>query len=170
MFKNLVLSGGGFGCLIFIGFIKYFEEHNMLKDIENIVTCSGGCFIGLALCLGYTYQELFNFVLQEINSVELGSNHIDLDNFDNLINEFGFFDTEPIHKVLQHMVKFKLQKTSITFMELAKLTGKNLVVCVTNLTHNKAEYFSVDTTPDLNVVDAICMSSAIPIIFTPLKI
>jgi predicted acylesterase/phospholipase RssA len=58
----------------------------------------------------------------------------------------------------------------ITFIELAKITGKNLVVCVSNLTKERSEFFSVDTMPQLSIVTAIRVSCCIPILFTPISI
>ena len=54
-------------------------------------------------------------------------------------------------------------------MELAKKSGKNLIVCVTNISKGRAEYLSVDTTPDLPITLALRMTSAIPMVFEPVK-
>jgi len=58
----------------------------------------------------------------------------------------------------------------ISFVDLAKRTGRNLVVCAANLTRAAPEYFSVDTWPDLSVITALRASTCIPIVYVPVCI
>jgi predicted acylesterase/phospholipase RssA len=57
-----------------------------------------------------------------------------------------------------------------TFVELAKWTGCNLVVCATDAETMKQTVFSAEATPDADVVDAIAASCAVPILFAPVAI
>jgi predicted acylesterase/phospholipase RssA len=56
---------------------------------------------------------------------------------------------------------------TITFMELAKRTGKNLVITVSNLSQHRTEYCCLDTQPDMNVLTALKMSCAYPLLIAP---
>jgi predicted patatin/cPLA2 family phospholipase len=49
-------------------------------------------------------------------------------------------------------------------------TGKDLIICATNALNMKATYFSVNTTPNVLVIDAVRASCAIPLIIKPVKI
>lgn len=71
---------------------------------------------------------------------------------------------------IKRIIKKKYNDENITFLDLAKKTGKNLVVCVSNLSQEKPEYFNVDTMPNLSIVTAIKVSCSIPILLTPISI
>ena len=58
----------------------------------------------------------------------------------------------------------------ITFLDLTKAIGKNLVICVSNLTEEREEFFSVDTHPNQSVITALRASWSIPYLFHPVKI
>ena len=56
-----------------------------------------------------------------------------------------------------------------TFKELADLIGvqDELVICATNITTQTPTYFSVKTTPDVRVANALFASMCIPLLFPP---
>lgn len=55
----------------------------------------------------------------------------------------------------------------ITFAELLRITGKELVITSTNITAGCPKLFSAKLTPDFPVVEAVCMSMSIPGVFKP---
>ena len=55
----------------------------------------------------------------------------------------------------------------ITFKRLYNST-KKICIIGSNVSKNREEYFSYETTPDMSVLKAIRISSSIPIIFTQL--
>ena len=57
----------------------------------------------------------------------------------------------------------------ITFAQLQKITGKNFVVCVTNLTSRKFEYWGAFNYPNMSVITAVRASMGVPLIFTPVE-
>ena len=65
------------------------------------------------------------------------------------------------------MLLEKFNVVDINFIDFAKLTGKNLVVTVSNITKSKCEFWCVDTTPEQSVIEAIMTSCAIPIVCRP---
>jgi hypothetical protein len=58
----------------------------------------------------------------------------------------------------------------LTFLELSKKTGKNLVIVATHTSTMRPTYFSVDTTPHVLVLDAVRASMAIPLFIKPVEI
>ena len=85
----------------------------------------------------------------------------------NVLNSYGIDSGGNMQAFVEEIVNFKLKRSHVTFMELAKITGKNLVICVANLTKQQEEYMDVDSQPSLDVVKAIRMSISLPFIFTP---
>lgn len=168
MIRNLVVSGGSTKTLAAIGCIKYLEEMRILKDIVSFVGTSAGSILCLMCCLGYTSAEMIAILEREMVTENRGQLSFDELLDLNVLNSYGLDSGENIQKFIEQIVKEKLNRTNITFLELAKVTGKNLVICVANLSKQRQEYMDVDTEPAMNVVKAIRMSISLPFIFTPI--
>jgi predicted acylesterase/phospholipase RssA len=64
VYKNLVISGGGFNCFQFFGIIKYLDDNNLLKEINKYISVSAGSLISLLLIIGYKFNEIENFLIK----------------------------------------------------------------------------------------------------------
>lgn len=165
-FSSLVIAGGGLTVLSVTGGIKYFEEQKV-KTLKNLVGTSAGAIMCLFVALNYRSYEIVRFleeVLRDDAIVQFNINDVF-----NIFTEYGLSKGENVVRFLERMIQKKLKQSDITFLELAKLSGMNLVVCVTNLTDEREEYFNVDTSPEMSVVTAIRMSCSIPFMFAPVK-
>jgi predicted acylesterase/phospholipase RssA len=167
-FNSIVCSGGAVRVISVIGIIKYLEEHLMAKNIMNYVGTSAGAILCLFLTLNYKSDEIVKFLLENLYDDEF--NKFDIDDMFNIFTEYGLSKGQLIITMLEKIIYNKLNKKDLTFLELAKINGKNLVVCVSNLTKKKYDFFNVDTTPDLSVITAIRISCSLPLIFTPLSV
>lgn len=167
MIRNLVISGGSTKTLAAIGCVRYLEELHMMQDIINFVGTSAGSILCLMCCLGYTSSEMIDLLEREMIQENRGQLTFDeLLDF-NVLNSYGLDSGENMQLFLEQVLKGKLNRSSITFLELAKVTGKNLVICVANLSKQRQEYMDVDSEPTMDVVKAIRMSISLPFIFTP---
>jgi len=72
-----------------------------------------------------------------------------------LFTKYGLIALEPIKKKLREFIG------NPTFKEL----HKKLHVSAFCVSKSETEYFSVDTHPDMPVIDAVCMSMAVPFLF-----
>ncbi len=169
MIRNLVVSGGSTKTLASIGCIRYLEEMHMMPDIINLVGTSAGSILCLMCCLGYTSKEMIAILEDEMVTKNRGQLSFDELLDLNVLNSYGLDSGENMQRFIEQVVYNKLNRTSITFVELAKVTGKNLVICVANLSKQRQEYLNVDTEPHMDVVKAIRMSISLPFIFTPVK-
>lgn len=165
-YTSIVLSGGALKVVTMIGCIKYLEETKELDNIINYVGTSGGSIISLFLVVGYSFSEILRFMKDVFYKESI--QQFNIDQMFDIFTTYGINDGKGIIDFCNEILARKGIHTGITFIELAKMTGKNLVVCVSNLTHEKTEYFNVDTEPHLSVVKAIRMSCSIPLIFTPI--
>ena len=166
-FRNLVLSGGSFKASAFIGCYKYIEEHGHVDCIQNIIGSSAGSVIGFMICLGYTWKQMREFVA--IEATKFVDQEIDIENIFNIFYTLGVDDGTEAIKVFERAFTFKYPKhePNITFINLVKLTGKNFIVCGSNISTSSISYFGVDTTPDMEVMIALRISVSIPLIMTP---
>ena len=163
----VVFSGGGPDGMAFIGCIRRLEEHPMgLRRVKTIVGSSIGAILALCLSLGMTSYDMEKFF---ISRYEDGSfRDLDVEGLVEFVQRMGVDDGASIVGALRDLVMSKIRVSDdITFMELAKATGKSLVICVTNLEDAKGELMSVNTTPDMGVLLAIRMSFGVPLVFTP---
>lgn len=167
-FNSFVCSGGAVRVISAIGVIKYLEEHNLLKNMKNYVGTSAGTIICLFLTLNYTSSEMVSFLLD--NLYDDAINKFEIDEIFNLFSEYGLSKGNNIITFIQRIIYNKLKVNDITFIELAKQTGKNLVICVSNLTKTRVDFFNLDNTPQLSIVTAIRISTTLPFIFTPLLV
>ena len=166
-FRNLVLSGGSFKASAFIGCYKYIEEHGHADSIQNIIGSSAGSIIGFMICLGYTWKQMREFVATE--ATKFADQEIDIENIFNIFYTLGVDDGAEAIKVFERAFNIKYPKLepNITFINFVKLTGKNFIVCGSNISTASISYFGVDTTPDMEVTTALRISVSIPLIMTP---
>jgi predicted acylesterase/phospholipase RssA len=168
MFSTLVLSGGSLHTLGYIGAIKYLEEQNATKHIKTIIGTSSGAIIGLLFAMGYKSFDIRS-IYQEFLDKHANTNP-DFENILNIYFALGIDDGASLRKGLGDAISAKYNHNDITFIELTKKTGINLMVCACRVDDLSETLFSVDTTPNLSVVSAVLASSAIPIIFKPVNI
>jgi predicted acylesterase/phospholipase RssA len=166
MIHNLVISGGRTKTLAAVGALKYLEEQGMLDDVTRAVGCSAGAIVCLMLVLGYLPSEMEDSVNALL--LERGRHHLNLDAMLSILDEYGLDRGENLTAFVEDVVHGKMGCRDATFMELAKRTGKSLVVCVANVTEQRTEYLDVNSQPDMSVVLAIRMSTSLPILFTPI--
>lgn len=167
-FTSIVIAGGALKVISVIGCIKYLEEKNMVTNMKNFAGTSAGSIMCLFLVLGFTYAEMIEFLYVNLSDKAITS--FDPEECLSMLESYGLNSGGNLELLIQRMLFKKLKVKDITFIELAKITGKNLVVCVSNLTKERSEFFSVDTMPQLSVVTAIRVSCCIPILFTPISI
>jgi len=151
--KYLALGPAGMGIFSILGSLLYLKEK--LHDVEEIAGASAGSCIGLFLALDFDFQEIIDFFF-EVNIL----NHYKF-NVKNFLNRYGFVDMSTTKDLFIEKIGFDPK-----FKDLKK----KLHVAVYNLNYDRTEYFSVDTHPDMSVIDATFMSMSIPIIFTSTKI
>jgi len=164
--NTLCISGGGIKGISFLGAIAHLIDCKYI-DLNNINTFIGssvGSIISLLFVLGYTIDELIDFILNF--NFEILEPNIDCEN---IFTDFGFSNNDKIILTVEHFIRSKINKKDITFIELYNLTGKKLIMTGTNITDLKLEYFDYINTPNMLLTDAIRISTCVPIIFAPIK-
>lgn len=100
------------------------------------------------------------------------------------IEVFKFFEEILQYHFIPKLLSLKIDKFKITdifnpanqslislnFRQLYALTGVDLVISGTNISHSKPVYFSAFHTPDFPVIPAVAASMNIPFIFKPIYI
>ena len=145
----LVIGPAAMGIYAFIGCLSVLD----LNKIEEVSGASAGAILGLFICMGKTVDEILDFCLH-VNLKELTTM-----NLLSLITRFGLISHDPVKKVLKEFCG------DPTFKNLKK----KLYVTSFCVNRSETEYFSVDTHPDMSVIDAVCMSITVPFLFETIK-
>lgn len=167
MIENLVFSGAGVKIYSLIGFVKYLNEKDLLKNIKSVIGTSSGSLIATLIVLNLKYSEIEEIFLK-----------LDMTNFKNITSEnimkffdnYGVDDGSELRRIIQIIFSLKINNSNPTFKELYEITNKKLVICATCVNTMEIEYFSYDTNPDFYVADALMMSTCVPLLFKPIVI
>lgn len=136
------------GIFSLIGALKA-REHALI-DVKEISGSSAGAIIALFLALGMSVDEILNVSLSlhipTFVKIRLGS----------FFNKFGLVDMAPIRKKMVDICG-----SDPTFEAL----DMEVYIAAFCLNTSETVYFSRNTHPHMKVIDAVCMSIAIPFIF-----
>jgi NTE family protein len=147
--KYLALAGG---TLSFYALLGYMVKHKeLLEEIEEISGASSGSILGFLLLSGKNPSEIFDMTINLDFSPMI---KVDLKTF---LTSFGFIGHDLIKEKL-----IELWGGNPTFKQLPKKFHVS-AYCLNTL---EVEYFSSDTHPNMHVVEAICASMSIPIMFS----
>jgi NTE family protein len=161
--KILVLSGGGIKGIAHIGVLKALEEYNIIKNIKIIAGASIGGIIGILYLIGYTPDELFDFI--KLMDLHLMRNT----NIENVLTKFGIDNGNNLFLIISKMFVAKKIDVNITFQKLYEITSVKIILSTVCVNTREVHYLSYDTHPNMSVIFAMRMTSAVPFIFHPIK-
>ncbi len=163
---TLVLSGGGYYGLLYIGVIQWLEARNIRQDIKTVVAVSVGSMIGLMFALGYSSQAIFDIVVDELNLPKCLE--VNADNILNIVDGLGINNGEYIEQTLKGMIAKSGINPYITIEGLYEETGIDLQIGFTKCVANKfilaSRHNEYRTMP---VWLAVRASVSIPLILEP---
>lgn len=160
--KYVIIGPGSMGYYGFIGHMVKLHEDGQLDDLEEISGSSAGALAAFMYIIGRT--NIKKLVDESIN-VELSkAMKINITNF---VKRYGFIKWDKPRTILCNVCHEFLQLSDVTFEQLYKHTGVKLHISAYSLKKQTCDYFSVDTTPNQSVIDSICMSMSVPLLFEP---
>lgn len=140
------------GIFAIVGSLMKYEDD--LTHIKEISGSSAGAIIALALAAGHALHD----VLDRLLSVDFAN--LTKFKIKSFMTTYGFVDMTPIRQALVDACG-----CDPTFSELKK----KVYIAAYCMNRARTEYFSVDTHPHMKVIDAVCMSLAIPFVISPVK-
>ena len=149
---SLVLSGGGVFGAALLGALHALNSLNAFKVFAGT---SVGALICALIVIGYTPLELLRLVMEE-PLLSKPEQKLDL-------NRFGVASQENIRAFVERLFEEKTKARS--FQEIYNEFEKELIVVGTNLSKQQAVYFQKENFPEMNVVDALMISSCVPMVF-----
>jgi len=152
--ETLVVSGGGMKGVASLGAVSALKRAGALKHVRTVVGTSAGALVAAAFATNRASLDLLEgFAAARYKpDIDLG----------NLLATFGLDSG----RHLDDWIAVLLGGRSYTFRQIQEVFGTRLVVCATNLTERKPEYFCPATSPDMDVALALRMSCTIPLYFS----
>jgi len=168
---TIILSGGSSKGISFLGTFNYLIENQYIdRDLKNIkkIICVSASFLFTLMILFHESDFIqmkkdmldFNFVdFLDINDISLK----------NLFNNYGLINKNKNHIYIKKLLKEKYNKENLSLLSLYKKTNIHIIVKVSNITKKKIEYIDHINNPKINILKLIQMTTAMPIIFQPVK-
>lgn len=172
-----------------LGALSFYQKN--LKNVKRIAGTSMGSILGVMWGLGMKPRTIF----EEVRSID--TPFVGPSGILKLQETYGLFDIrqslEPFLKIIRKRVArkraillnkkegilgggrehqrksmTKVVREPLTFEEFFDLTGKEIKICVSNLSDSKVEYWGKGC--GLSIEEAIIASCSVPLIYTKTKI
>jgi len=160
---KLVCSGGGAKGIGYIGALEALEDLGLIDNFDTFSGSSIGALFCMLITLGYTSSELKDIF--KPNILTKIKNKIN----SNILSDLGFDNGNDLNEFLVSLMQKKNFPHYITLKEHYEKTKKKIIMTGACLNEGKGYYFSVDSYPDMKILDAVMISMCIPILFTPKK-
>jgi len=167
--KHLVISGGGPILVQVLGAIQYLEQNNFIcmNDIESIYGTSAGAIIGTLICLKFDWETINDYIIkrpwQDVFPIKVK-------NIFDAYAKKGVFDIKTIEKCLKPLLDAKDIPLDINLEDFYKLTKIELHMFSFEINEYKVKDISYLTHPTLTLMMAIQMTSALPVLISPVCI
>lgn len=163
-FNTLVLSGGGLKGITILGSLQYLFDHKIIErdKLKKYIGTSVGAIINVLLIIGYEPKEIIAYIiktryLQKIKVAALSG-----------VSGKGFLEFDSIKNMIVDLFE-KKKKTIPTIKEFCQEFNISFVAVTFNYTDRKEFTISSKNSPDLNLLDALQMTSNVPFVFKPFQ-
>jgi len=169
MIKHLVLSGGGPIMVQILGAIQYLEKENFvdMKNIESIYGTSAGAIVGILICLKFDWETINDYIIkrpwQDVFPIKV-------QNIFEAYTKKGIFDIKTIEKCFKPLLDAKDIPMNINLEDFYKITNIELHMFSFEINEYKVHDISYLTHPKLELMTAVQMTSALPVLVTPVCI
>ena len=166
--KHIVISGGGPTGLLSYGAAKYLEQQKFwsMENIESMYGTSIGALFGVILSLHYDWNTIDDYIIKCPWDTILQKNSTFHDVLDVYTNK-GIMSGDFFDIIMKPLLLAKDLTLDVTLGELYQFNKKEIHIMTVELNTFKLVNLSYKTHPSLKVMDAIKMSCAFPILFSP---
>lgn len=169
-FKNLVFEGGGVKGIAYGGALFELEKMNLLSNVQRVAGTSAGAITAALFALGFTPDDISKIISNTDFKKFEDNTFFVIRDVIRLIKKLGWNPGNVFSEWIGELIRQKTGNKDSTFANLKKTPYfKDLYVICTNVSKQRAEVLSFETTPNLPIREAIRMSMGIPIYFTAVK-
>jgi len=164
--KHIIISGGGPSLFQYLSALQYMHENKKIDvdKIESIYGTSAGSIVGVLLSLKYDWETLNDYmILRPWHDLF----RIKVSNIFEAYKNRGIFDKTIIEKVFKPLLDAKDLSINITLKEFYEYSKIELHFFTFEINNFCIEDISYLTHPELSVIDAVIMSSTLPVLMCP---
>ena len=164
--KHLVLSGGGPTALKYVGTLMHLEQCNVWDpvNLESIYGTSAGGMLGVVLCCKHKWDTIIDYFVKRPWG---DAYQIKPEDIFNMYHKKGIINQTFIDIMFKPLFDAKNIPMGITMKGLYELSGIDLHLFSLELNAFEMCDISHKTHPNIPVLTAVHMTSAIPVLFSP---
>lgn len=158
-YNTIVIAGGGMKGFAILGVLQYLYQYQFLKNIKKYIGTSVGSMLSVLMILEYQPIEISLYLSRSPHFKKFINCSIY-----NGIHGKGIINFDYFEIILKELILKKIEKIP-TFQELYEEYPVEISMITFNYSLNKEELLSRKTTPNLNILEAMRMSSNVPFLF-----
>lgn len=165
---ELIFSGGNFKTFSFLGSVQALLDSGELdiNKVERFIGTSGGSVISFLLSIDYEPRRIMN-IMKQIPFSKLSP--VTSEKWLYFFDNYGLHDTKRFRDIFEILLVHQGWSPNTTFIEFYEKTKKELVFTSFCLNTSSLAVLDHENTPELKLLDALCMSIAVPFIFYPVS-
>lgn len=197
---NLVFEGGGALGIAYLGVLHYLYQYNILQNVKRVAGTSAGAITACITSFNLPFTEIKNLVdtldynkipekdiptnLNKIPSAILNEFEKIFPDFEcvyRLVKNYGWYSSEYFYNWMQKQIEGQFDHSKklppYTFADFKNSSIHNenrpfldLYIIGTDLSYRSSQIFSYETTPDMEVAEAVRISMSIPLFFEAVKL
>lgn len=197
--RNLVFEGGGVWGIAYLGVLDYMYQNNWMNSVSRVAGTSAGAVTACITSFNLPFAAIKDIVSgldykrvpqrSEMSQLEWIPKDVrkfiddvfgDMNCLYRLVNNFGWFSTDYFYSWIKEVIAAqfdrKKKKPPYTFADFRDTSlhknntpFHNLYIIGTNLSMKMWQVFSYETTPNMEVAEAVRISMSIPLIFEAVK-
>lgn len=197
-FRNLVFSGCGILSITYLGLLDSLYQRNLIDGFSRVAGTSSGAITACLTSFNLPFSELkvmvdsldyTNIPAKDTSDIPRFSPDLKneferlFDNFDcvyRLIKQFGWYSSGYFYNWIQNQIASQfdpaLKNPPYTFADFKdpdlhkdKRPFKDLYLIGTDVTNGTSSVFSYESTPNMEVAEAVRISMSIPLFFESIK-
>ena len=164
--KYLVIGPGAMTYFAFLGALAALRDSDELHNLEEISGSSAGALLAFFYIVSNgNIKSVLDYSL-DVPLKDIMKLNIRL-----FLKDFGLVSHKKIRQTLVKIIQVYFSKDDITFHELRELRPSMPMLHISAYCVNliRTEYFSHITNPNMSVLDALCMTIAVPFLFASVE-
>lgn len=167
MIKHIVINGGGPTGIMCYGALKCLFENKFIQieNIQSVYGTSAGAIIAAIILLKYDWTTLDDYILKRPwNKVF----KLEPDHFFEMYTSKGLFQFDLVKEFLKPLLTAKDLTEEVTLKEFYEFNGIDFHCFTVEMNSFQKIDLSHTSHPDLPLLKALNMTSAVPILFKPI--
>ena len=167
MIKHIVISGGAASGVSMISILKNLNDNKFydIKNIETIWGTSAGSLISVLLALNIDWDSVYTYIIDRPWNKILTVHPTDI--IESYTSKGLYCGYDLIKKIFIPLFKTKDIDINITMKQYYDFSNIHISMFTTSVNDLECVEISHKTHPDMEVIQALSMSCAIPFLFKP---